>query len=109
MAEQLVAGSEHLITGTIYDRNAAGTLEALDLTGATLSVRVRQSDGTVKAISGTPDGDQVTNTGVFTAQIGPTDLTVTGTAHIQAWVTQGGRTYKSSHVKRAILESFATP
>lgn len=109
MNPPLVVGSEDAITGTIFDWVEGAQVE-MDLTGMTLAVKIAVNGGAAEGgsdavVAGTPDPDQGTNTGKFSASLTSTTLTQAGHAEIQVHYTIGGKTRKTGVITRTVARS----
>lgn len=82
---------------------------AVDLTGAVLSGRIRNTaTGVVTAIDGTltPDADQATNPGVFTWAYGTNDVGTVGLFEVQFIATFGSLTEKTLLEKWQVYDAL---
>lgn len=90
------------LTGYLYD---AGALR--DLTGDTIAV-ILSANGTSHTITGTADGDQVTNKGKFTATFTSTHLaSADGKAKIEVQITDGSTviTYPAAAADTVVIRT----
>lgn len=85
----MTAGSEPLMEVALRDENG----DPIDLTGATLQLRVWSQKTRALAFTGslTPDPDQVTNKGVATYQFASTNLISSGTFEGKIKVTKSSK------------------
>lgn len=102
----LVAGSEDILEGTIYDW-VAGVRTAHDLTPYTsLSMKFSLNAGSTVSLTMVKDPDQETNPGKYTCQLGATTLPGAGQVELQAHLSDGVTTRKTQIANRKVERSL---
>jgi len=103
--DKFVVGSRDRIAGTVKDiRDGAVVLN--DFSGATLIIRAQINKRTAKSFAATFESDQTTFKGKYFYDPTPTDFDVAGSLELQAHVSLGGKTYKSTIVRREVEKSI---
>ena len=100
-----IVGSQDQVRLTLEDR-VAGVDSAIDLTGATVTLKAQINSGTVKTWAMVPDPDQSTYRGRATYELAAADIDVAGTISLQAVIVAGGRTFKSQTITRSVAAAI---